>query len=1052
MATQWRIEMFGGLRVQRLQPPQPDEQVASAPEVFDRFRSRQAGALLAFMAYFPRPHARELLCELLWPGHDATLSRMHLRVVLSSLRKCLEPLDVPAGSVLVTDRNFVRFDPQSVTTDVSEFEAIVKQATQATDRHIQITYLAQAVESYHGVLLPGFYEEWIVPESQRLEEAYFAALRRLIHTLEQDGEVERALTYARRGLSMDALREDIGRDVMRLYAASGRPALARRQYREMERVLKSKLNAAPAPQTRELMRLIESESNGAMAQRATPQGMPHTAPTATHPISASLVAPDAKTNVAQPTTGAAVQATYLPPHWTRFFGRRTEINALQNLWSTPTVRLVTLTGPGGSGKTRLALETARLWREQWQPEITLWFVPLAEVSQPETLAAAIVESVGGAALWPGSGPNSALERLLPSLQEKSCPVLVLDNLEQLLPAATALVQMLLQRVPALRILGTSRQPLQIAGETVVEVPLMPVPLPDTPPEKLLDWESIQLFQDRARLVRPGFKISRHNAATVARLCERLEGWPLAIEFCAAHAAKFAPWQMLQRLEHRLDFLTPTSSDNVPQRHSTLRVMLKWSYELLWPELQRFFAGLSIFRGGGTSQAAANVTDQPHAAHFLDQLQAASLVRLDADGRFFILETVREFAREQLSDGEQEELQRRHANYFLDMVNAALPDLQATASQRRLERLQKLKIEHDNFRTALEWSLEHDPVMALHLVDATAHFWADLFSDAHSLAEQALEKARHLAPPPLVAEVIAIAASGAGRRGDYRRQSELARQRLDLACEIDDECQIAWGWFHVGSSAFETGEYEAAERAFQHALQIFRARAAAASAGEADAADQSCDLQNVAWTLNQVAMCAAERRDWEAAERYFLESGEIFHRIGDRDGEAGAFAQRGDLARQRGDFQAARRLLEQSKVIEREIGDTRGHPWRAMQWGRLAWAENNFVEASHYFGRALSDFGEVKELTGVLNALLALACLDASRQPTRAAMLLAFEAAQRAKSGLSLPSDWHEPRLQSVDALRSTLSEADLHAATMQGHSLTTEEAVKLAKEAVGQEG
>jgi predicted ATPase len=411
----------------------------------------------------------------------------------------------------------------------------------------------------------------------------------------------------------------------------------------------------------------------------------------------------------------------------------------------------------------------------------------------------IVEIVGGAALWPGSGSNTALERLLPSLQKEARPVLVLDNIEHLLPAGAALVQTLLQRVPALRILGTSRHPLQIAGESVLEVPLMPVPLPETPPEKLLDWESIQLFQDRARLVRPGFKISRHNAATVARLCERLEGWPLAIEFCAAHANRFAPWQMLQRLEHRLDFLTSAPDNNLPQRHSTLRVMLNWSYELLWPELQRFFAGLSVFRGGGTPEAAAIVTDQPHAAHFLDQLQAASLVRLDADGRFFLLETVREFAREQSSGCEQEELQRRHANYFLDMLNAALPNLQAAASQRRLEQLQKLKIEHDNFRTALEWSLEYNPVMALQLVNATAYFWADLFSEAHSLAEQALEKARHL--DSLRGEVMAIAAAEPGRRGDYRRQvnsHDSARPR----CENRRRCQIAWGWFHDGSSAFE----------------------------------------------------------------------------------------------------------------------------------------------------------------------------------------------------------------------------------------------------------
>ncbi|HEX8234482.1 MAG TPA: BTAD domain-containing putative transcriptional regulator [Abditibacteriaceae bacterium] len=1048
MALLWRIEMFGGLRVQRLQPQEADGQVASAPQVLDRFRSRQAGALLAFVAYFPRQHARELLCELLWPGHDAELSRRHLRVVLSSLRKCLEPPDVPAGSVVAADRNFVGLDSRSVTTDVAEFEATLQQASQATSRAAQSAHLAQAVECYRGVLLPGFYEDWVLPESQRLEEAYFAALRRLIRALEQDGAVERALHYARRGLSMDALREDVGRDVMRLYAAMGQPALALRQYYEMERVFKSALNAVPGPQTRELMRLIESESSQTTERRMVPHEAPDITPAAAHsPASASLVAPDAKTDAARPASVPGIDGTYLPPQWSRFFGRKTEIAALKNLWSTPSVRLVTLTGPGGSGKTRLALETARLWREQWQPEITLWFVPLAEVSHSDSFAAAIAEIVGGEALWPGLGPSTSLERLLSALQEKASPVLVLDNLEHLLPAGAALVQTLLQRVPALRILATSRHPLEIAAEAVFEVPLMLVPLPDTPPEKLLEWESIQLFHDRARLVRPGFKISRQNGATVVRLCERLEGWPLAIEFCAAHAAKFAPWQMLQRLEHRLDFLTPAPDNNVPERHSTLRVMLKWSYELLWAELRQFFAELSVFRGGGTTEAAAIVTHQPHAAHFLDQLHAASLVRLSADGRFFLLETVREFAREQLSDCEQEELQRRHANYFLEMVNAALPNLEAAASQRRLEQMQRLKVEHDNFRVALEWSLEHDPVMALYLVDATSRFWADLFSEAHNLAEQALEKAMHLAPPPLVSSVLSIAATAAGHRGDYRRQSQLSRQRLELACEIDDEYQIAWAWFHVGASAFETGEHEAAERAFHQALQIFRFGAA-----QADVAEQTGKFQNVAWTLNQVAMCAAERRDWEAAERYFVESGEIFRRIGDQDGEAGAFAQRGDLARQRGDLETARRLLEQSEAIEHDLGDMRGHPWRRIQSGRLAWAENRPSEAARFFGRALSGFGEVNDLTGLLNAMLALACLDASRQPPRAAALLSFEEMQRQKSGLALPSDWYEPRQQTVETLRSALSEADLQAATERGHLLTLEEAVNLAREAAHEAG
>jgi tetratricopeptide (TPR) repeat protein len=184
--------------------------------------------------------------------------------------------------------------------------------------------------------------------------------------------------------------------------------------------------------------------------------------------------------------------------------------------------------------------------------------------------------------------------------------------------------------------------------------------------------------------------------------------------------------------------------------------------------------------------------------------------------------VREFACEQLSGAEEKELQRRHATCFLELVTTALPDLQAAASQRRLDRMQALKIEHSNFRIALEWSLKHDPVMALRLVDATAYFWADLFSDAYNLAEQALEKAAHVAPSPLVSSVLTIAANGAGRRGDYRRQGQLARQRLDSRVRSTTSVRLPglvsrWGF------CFETGDHQEAEHAFHKALHLFRAR-------------------------------------------------------------------------------------------------------------------------------------------------------------------------------------------------------------------------------------
>lgn len=1000
----WRIELLGGLCAKRL----------DGETTLDQCRSHQAGALLAFLAYFPRPHERETLIELLWPAENPELSRNRLRVVLARLRSLLEPPEVEANSILVANRQTIFLH---CTSDVAEFEATLEAASQISGVE-QIAALTKVVESYRGALLPGFYENWIVSEAQRLEERYFVALRHLVAQLEKIGDLERAIHFARRGASFNALREDVTRDLMRLYAAQGLPALALKQFHELECALQRQSKTAPSFQSCELRRQIEGEKISL-------------------PPAPKVALPKKSLPEKPPEPLAIAEKSPLPTQWTRFFGRRTELDALRNLWADPKVRLVTLTGPGGTGKTRLALETARLWREVWQSEITLYFVPLADISQASDVPLAIAERIGDGSLWPTTGPNSALERLLPALCRVASPVLVLDNLEHLLPDGVGWIQALLQRAPNLRILATSRHPLEIAGETVLPVPLLPVPPPETPAEELLEWDSIQLFTDRARLVRPRFQISKHNSVAVARLCQRLEGWPLALEFCAARADQLAPWQMLQKLENRLDFLAASPDFEKPERHSTLRAALEWSAELLWPDLRRFFAGLGVFRGG-TTEAATFVTGQTHAAHFLHQLSAASLLHLDENGRFTLLETVREFATEQLSADELGPLRQRHATYFWEVIEATMPDLQSPESARRLNQLNRLKIEHENFRAALEWSLEGDPVLALRLVEATSKFWAELFGEAHNLAERALEKAANLAPKPLVSTVLTIAANGAARRGDYRQQYELSRQRLELARELDDELQLGWAWFHVGFAAWEIGEHQNGEAAYEEAVRIFRA---IASQGK-----NLSNEQNVAWTLNRLGVCATERRDWETAERIHLEASEIFARVGDRDGQAGEFAQLGDLARQRGDWETAQRYFGQTAAIERELSDTRGHPWRQLQRGRLAWAQNQMTQARDFFGRALAGFDETHDFTGVLLSLLALACLEARDEPTRAATLLTFEMAQRETRGLALPLDWWKPRELAVKAVRAALDEDEFQAAIARAEKWELEQAVRLARE------
>jgi DNA-binding SARP family transcriptional activator len=258
MAHLWRIELLGALRAYRLATQQPGTQPGAEPpatlqtQSLERFSSRQAGALLAFLAYHPGQHNRDILAELLWPEHDPQLSRAHLRVVLSVLRRSLEPDDVPNGAVIVADRHTAGLNFENVTCDVADFEAALQSASRDTNPEQQNADLKQAVEIYGGDLLPGYYEAWIVPEAHRLEELYFSALRRLTVALESQGQLDRALQYAQRGVIINALREDVQCDVMRLQAALGRPALALQQYREFERALKEQLNTSPGPRLREL--------------------------------------------------------------------------------------------------------------------------------------------------------------------------------------------------------------------------------------------------------------------------------------------------------------------------------------------------------------------------------------------------------------------------------------------------------------------------------------------------------------------------------------------------------------------------------------------------------------------------------------------------------------------------------------------------------------------------------------------------------------------------------------------------------------------------------
>ena len=794
----WRIELLGGLRVQ------------SGPRLLPPLRARKAAALLALLAFRPGPHEREVLAELLWPDAEPRAARNRLRVVLSSLRRDL------GAAILIAEQSTLALDVAVCRVDVAEFwGALARAKTSGGDE--RIAAWQAALDLYGGPLLPGFFEDWIPAAEANLEEQFVQTTRAFTAQLRERGQLQLALEYGGRGLARAPLREELCLDVMQLHADLGHPSNALRHYRELEARLWQQWQIAPGAALRELhARLTNWDDGGENIARA-------------RDVFAAIRPASPGNEVARRAAFRLPAAPALPPQWTRFFGRETEIAAVRRLLQSP-VRLVTLTGAGGGGKTRLALEIARDLVVQEQP--SLWFVPLKHLAD----AGLIPSAIGGAMRLPPIPQMAPLAQLIQVLSGCAQPTLMLDNFEQLLPAGAALVQQLMARVPQLRLLITSRQELQIVGEHPFQVPPLPIPATGLAPAELLRVESVQLFHDRARSARPNFRVTKANAPALTQLCARLEGSPLAIELCAARAGAFAPSKMLERLERRLDFLTQPAQDST-YPHATLRAALEWSYSLLWPELQQFLAALCVFRGGCTAPAAAAIAGEPHAAHWLHQLRLVSLARSSEVGgetRFDWPETVREFAREKLDAATETDLQRRHAEFFAALAQRAEPHLSGPQQRHWLD---CLEVEADNARAALDWAALHAPALYLEMVRASGRFW--LVRGYHAEGRRRVESALQLLSIPLSEsnetdanananadgqlslQLLGLAAELAWYDGDFAESLSLSERGLALARARGEARFVAQALHSLAYAMGQRGDFALARPLFDQSLSLSR---------------------------------------------------------------------------------------------------------------------------------------------------------------------------------------------------------------------------------------
>src|SRR5918994_5071563 len=683
-----------------------------------------------------------------------------------------------------------------------------------------------------------------------------------------------------------------------------------------------------------------------------------------------LVAPNLPTSF-PPLKTLDARMNNLPAQPTPLVGREREFGEARDLLCGEGVRLLTLTGPGGIGKTRLGLQVAADLLDEFEDGV--FFVSLATLTDPALAASAIAEPLGVAE----AGDQPLEEGLKDYLRGKEL-LLLLDNFEQVLGAAP-LVGDLLSACPKLKVLATSRSVLRVYGEQEYPVPPLELPRPGRLPpiDRLSQYEAVRLFIERAKAAKPDFSVTDENAPAVAEICARLDGLPLAIELAAARIKLLTPAAMLERLGSRMKLLGGGSRD-LPERQRTLRGTIEWSHALLEESDQVLFARLAVFSGGRTLEAIEAVCDAKgglpvDALEGVSSLLDKSLLRQEegpeGEPRFVMLETIHEYARERLQEsGEAEEVGRAHTRYFLSLAEEAAPEL--TGSEQ-VEWMERLEAEHDNLRAALSRSLEAgDTESALRIGGALWRFWnvRGHFSEGRRWLAAGLSGGE---ATPVGVRARALLGLGylALRQGDYARAVEDLQASLALYREAGDRRGEAYALCFLGWIALDRSDLERAEGLLEESLALSRA------AGTA---------RDVSVALNALAMLKVYRGDYTRATAMQEESLSLAREAGDVQIIAILAYNIGFAAAITGEYERAEAFLQEAQELFREVGDRGMAPLAKSRLGFLALSRNDPDRAEELCVQAIRELQEQAQTPGIDFALDVLAGVAVARGEIRRA--------------------------------------------------------------------
>ena len=882
----------------------------------DGWRLRKAASLVKLLALAPSHSLhRDQAMNLLWPNLGTRAAANNLYQALHVARRTLEPEATDFLYLSMRGEQLALSSEGPVWVDVAAFE---RAAREARGSRRPAAYRA-AIDLYSGDLLPrDRYEEWAERRREELLGTYLSLLFELSALLEESDAFDRAAAVLHEVVSREPAHEEAHARLMRVYARAGRRHAALRQYERLRDTLRRELGSEPQAASRSLYEEI-------LAGRVPllPAAEAHRTPEAgKHNLTGSL---------------------------TSFVGREREKREVERLLGA--TRLMTITGAGGSGKTRLAQEVARDLTEAYPDGV--WLVELAALAEGSLVGGAVAE-VLGVREQPGRPPEATL---VDALREKDT-LLVLDNCEHLVNDVAYLVELLLRSCPGLTILTTSREILGAAGEVFWQAP--PLSRPDPTKEDTIDelegYESVRLFVQRARYRNAAFALTLQNAKAVAEICAKLEGIPLAIELAAARVG-FSVREIAGRLDDSLGLLTAGNRTATP-RQRTLRGALDWSHDLLSGPERVLFRRLSAFAGGWTLGAAEAVgfgdgLEEQEILDLLSGLVDKSLVLAEAteEGsvRYRLLEPVRQYAREKLREsGEMKPVQLRHAGWCLELVHNAQEGLQGSDQASWIGLMHE---EHANAQAALSRSLEAEPETALRLAASLGYFWyrygyivegrhwleavlartagvrsaarakalrlagvlseeSGLYERAEKLHEQGLALYRRLGNKEGVAASLTSLGALAYAVGDLERAMLLTRESLALKRELGDERALMSSRNNLGEMLQKVGELDKAQVLFEENLQ---------------SDEISKDEWGTAVSRLNLGILAIEQNDTARAQKLLFDALRAFRRLGDEDActeclesFAGAAGARGEEAVAATLFGAAERAREELGIPIRPV--------------------------------------------------------------------------------------------------------------------------------------